>query len=94
VDQLDSALAELSAQKAELAQQNERQEQIILFLRDQLSRQSVVRESEPSHRNMPPPHDLRHLEVENAKLRELVNLMQDKLTRATAVAQPARPPTE
>ncbi|KAG8470369.1 hypothetical protein KFE25_008790 [Diacronema lutheri] len=78
-----AALAELGAQKAELVEQNERQEQIILFLRDQLSRASIVRESE-ARPNLPPPHDLRHLEVENGKLRELAQLLQDKLARAMA----------
>ncbi|KAJ1633665.1 hypothetical protein T492DRAFT_978984 [Pavlovales sp. CCMP2436] len=83
-----SALAELAAEREELARQNSRQEQIIVFLRDQLARATVVRESE-SARSLPPPHDLRHLEVENSKLRELCQLLQDKLTaaaRATAAS--------
>jgi DUF438 domain-containing protein len=61
-----------------------------MFLRDQLSRQSVVKESETPAAS---PHELRVLENENAKLRELCQLLQDKLSRAIA-SQPTRPPTE
>jgi hypothetical protein len=76
-----SALAELAAEKEELMGQNSRQEQIIMFLRDQLARATVQKESESAR---PAPHDLRHLDVENSKLRELCQLLQDKLARATA----------
>lgn len=69
------ALDAITAEKEELVKQNERQEQIIVFLRDQLSRQSVVKET---------PQEMQQLQVENGKLRELCQLLQDKLARAGA----------
>lgn len=83
-----AALAKLGEQNAELAEQNARQEQIIIFLRDQLSRASVVREGG----GLPGRHELHQLEAENGKLRELCQLLQGKLARAVDEGQVGKPP--
>lgn len=81
-------LAEVSARNEELAAQNAAQEQIILFLRDQLSRASAHSDSAREAADQPaaPALGARYLEVENGKLRELCQLLQDKLAQAPAVA--------
>ena len=79
---------EVAARLAQQQSQIDRQEQIIVALREQLQRQPPAGGA-PSGSSRPgsarrEPQDLIVLETENAKLRELVALLQDKLHEATS----------
>ena len=78
---------EMAARLAQQQSQIDRQEQIIVALREQVQR--LPPGAAPSSNSRPgsarqPPQDLIVLETENAKLRELVSLLQDKLAEATS----------
>ena len=73
---LRKRMSELASKNAQQQTQIDRQEQIILALRDQLQNQP---EPKASAR---PPQDLIKLQAENSKLRELVGLLQEKLAEA------------
>ena len=79
-------MGELASKAAQQQAQIDRQEQIILALRDQLQRQqadAAAAGSGPgSNRSGRPPQDLIAMQAENAKLRELVALLQEKLAEA------------
>ncbi|KAL1519457.1 hypothetical protein AB1Y20_022978 [Prymnesium parvum] len=69
---------QLAQRVAQQQAQITRQEQIILSLRDQLQRLQDREEARPGS-SPRQPHDLIVSQAENAKLRELVALLQDKL---------------
>ena len=79
-------MGELASKAAQQQAQIDRQEQIILALRDQLQRQqadAAAAGSGPgSNRSGRPPQDLIAMQAENAKLRELAALLQEKLAEA------------
>ena len=71
-------MSELGSKAAQQQTQIDRQEQIILALRDQLQQ---AQQQKPAAQQKP-PQDLIKLQAENSKLRELVALLQEKLAEA------------
>ena len=76
--------SELASRMAQQQTQIDRQEQIIHALKDQLQRQQQQSGSQQGARSRPgsgirEPQDLIRLQNENGKLRELVQLLQEKL---------------
>ena len=87
---------EVAARLAQQQSQIDRQEQIINALREQLQQQQQQAGSGSSGGSRPgsgrrAPQDLIVLQTENAKLRELVALLQDKLQEAAEESYPASP---
>ena len=87
-------MSELASKAAQQQTQIDRQEQIILALRDQLQRAQSEAAAASSGRggsaarggsSARPPQDLINLQAENSKLRELVALLQEKLAEAEGV---------
>ena len=73
---------QLSARISEQQSQIDRQEQIINALKDQLQKQQAQAGRGDGMRpgsGRKPPQDLIQLQSENTKLRELVQLLQEKL---------------
>ena len=88
---VNSTRNELGQRISKQQVQIDRQEQIINSLKDQLQqqRQQAAAAGGDGMRSRPgsarPPQDLIHLQTENAKLRELVQLLQEKLHDAQTV---------
>ena len=76
-------MIELASRAAQQQTQIDRQEQIILALRDQMQQlQQKLQQKPPPPPEQRPPQDLIKLQTENSKLRELVALLQEKLADA------------
>ena len=76
-------MIELASRAAQQQTQIDRQEQIILALRDQMQQlQQKLQQKPPPSPEQRPPQDIIKLQTENSKLRELVALLQEKLADA------------
>ena len=76
-------MSELASRAAQQQTQIDRQEQIILALRDQMQQlQQKLQQKPPPSPEQRPPQDIIKLQTENSKLRELVALLQEKLADA------------